>query len=566
MQRKWVHTAADPAKAKALSAELNIDPIIGSILIQRGIETFEGARAFFRPSLESLHDPFLMKDMDLAVNRLSQALAHQEKILIYGDYDVDGTTAVSVMYLFLKKFTQNIEFYIPDRYTEGYGISEKGINHAASTGCHLVIALDCGIRANKMASLAKKLNVDLIICDHHIPGPELPDALAILDPKRSDCPYPFKELSGCGVGFKLLQGFCLQNTIDLSILYQYLDLVAVSIGSDIVPIIGENRILAYFGMRKLNQDPNLSLASLIKIAGIKSPISISDVVFYIGPRINAAGRMRHASESVQLLICQDPEQLESFSNGLNQVNNQRKDVDQSITESALQMIQETIADQAKSTVLFDPNWHKGIVGIVASRCIEKYYRPTIILTESNGVATGSARSVDGFDVHQAIGQCADLLIQYGGHAHAAGMSLALTNVPHFQEKFEQVVASTIDLESQTPKLMVDSIVALSFINFKNFNILTQMEPFGPANMQPVFITENVRLAKPPTLIKEKHLKIEIGHSSSEVKFDAIGFGFGDQFAAIGAVETFQIAYHISLNDFRGNKRLQLIIKDIKYYN
>ena len=471
MDKKWDLSEIDESKAKLLGDELNIHPTLGGLLINRGITDFEKSRAFFRPSLDMLHDPFLMKDLDLAVNRLSHALARNERILIYGDYDVDGTTSVALMYSFLKCHTENIWFYIPDRYTEGYGISEKGIEYAASIDCQLIISLDCGIRALNMADLSKKKGIDLIICDHHIPGSILPKAYAVLDPKRKDCTYPFKELSGCGVGFKVLQGFCLKHSLDLGSLYNYLDLVAVSIASDIVPMVGENRILAYFGMQKINSQPLKSLQALIDIAGIKSPISISDVIFYIGPRINAAGRLRHANESVDLLISENPVQLRDFAQRLNEVNRKRQNIDQNITEEALRKIDEELPNSAKSTVLFNSKWHKGIVGIVASRCIEHYFRPTIILTESNGVATGSARSVEGFDIHVALGKCSDLLLQYGGHAFAAGISLALDKVELFKKRFEEIVTNTISPDSEVPKLTVDAEVPLNFINFKNFNIL-----------------------------------------------------------------------------------------------
>jgi len=566
MDKKWDFSEINEPQAKSLAAQLNIHPTLGGLLINRGITDFEKARSFFRPSLDMLHDPFLMKDLSLAVNRLSDALARNESILIYGDYDVDGTTSVALMYSFLKNHTENIRFYIPDRYAEGYGISEQGIEYAASIDCQLIIALDCGIRALNMADLSKKKDIDLIICDHHIPGSVLPKAYAVLDPKRKDCRYPFKELSGCGVGFKLLQGFCLQHSLDLESLFSYLDLVAVSIASDIVPMVGENRILAYFGMQKINSQPLKSLQALIDIAGIKAPISVSDVVFYIGPRINAAGRLRHAHESVDLLISEDPVQLKEFAQRLNEVNKKRQNIDQTVTEEALRTIHEELPVIAKSTVLFNPKWHKGIVGIVASRCIEHYFRPTIILTENNGVATGSARSVEGFDIHAALGKCADLLLQYGGHAFAAGMSLALNKVDLFKDRFEEIVKNTIPSDSERPKLIVDAQVPLDFIQFKNFNILNQMTPFGPQNMQPVFVTEHVNLVGSPKIIKGKHLKLQVKQDDTKVPIEAIAFGLGGLEAPILAAESFRMAYHIDLNEFQGRKRLQLIVKDIKFSN
>ncbi len=566
MDKKWDLSEINEPQAKSLGTQLNIHPTLGGLLINRGITDFEKARSFFRPSLDTLHDPFLMKDLGLAVNRLSDALARNESILIYGDYDVDGTTSVALMYSFLKNHTENIRFYIPDRYTEGYGISEQGIEYAASIDCQLIIALDCGIRALNMADLSKKKGIDLIICDHHVPGSILPKAYAVLDPKRKDCRYPFKELSGCGVGFKLLQGLCLKQSLDLGSLFNYLDLVAVSIASDIVPMVGENRILAYFGIQKINSQPLKSLQALIDIAGIKPPISVSDVVFYIGPRINAAGRLRHAHESVDLLISEDPVRLKDFAQRLNEVNKKRQNIDQTVTEEALRTIHEELPEIAKSTVLFNPKWHKGIVGIVASRCIEHYFRPTIILTENNGVATGSARSVEGFDIHAALGKCADLLLQYGGHAFAAGMSLALNKVDLFKERFEEIVKNTIPPDSEKPKLIVDAQVPLDFIHFKNFNILNQMTPFGPQNMQPVFVTEHVNLVGSPKIIKKKHLKLQVKRDDTKVPIEAIAFGLGGLEAPILAAESFRMAYHIDLNEFQGRKRLQLIVKDIKFYN
>lgn len=566
MDKKWEFSEIDELQAQWLASQLNIHPTLGGLLIHRGITDFEKAHTFFRPNLDTLHDPFLMKDLDLAVNRLSQALARDENILIYGDYDVDGTTSVAMMYSFLRNHTENINFYVPDRYTEGYGISEQGIEYAASINCKLIIALDCGIRALNMADVSKKKGIDLIICDHHIPGNLLPKAFAVLDPKRKDCPYPFKELSGCGVGFKLLQGFCLQHSLDLESLYNYLDLLAVSIASDIVPMVGENRILAYFGMQKINQNPLKSLKSLIDIASIKPPISISDIVFYIGPRINAAGRLKHAHESVDLLISEDTAQLKDFAQRLNEVNKKRQNIDRKITEEALKMIGEELPDSAKSTVLFNPKWHKGIVGIVASRCIEYYFRPTIILTKSNGKVTGSARSVEGFDIHAALGKCADLLLQYGGHAFAAGLSLAPDKVDSFKKRFEEIVTNTIPPDSGKPKLIVDAEIPLNFINLKNFNILNQMTPFGPQNNQPVFVTNQVKLVGSTRLIKEKHLKIQVIQSDTDTPIDAIAFGLGNLKGPILAAKSFRMAYHIDLNDFRGRKRLQLIVRDIKFYN
>jgi len=567
MENRWVmRDISDSERLKGLSQSLNINESLTKLLLQRGITTFDEAKDFFRPSLNHLHDPFLMKDMDKAVNRLCDAIFSNEKILIYGDYDVDGTTSVSLMYSFLKNFSKNLEYYIPDRYTEGYGISTKGIEYAHDQKFGLIISLDCGIRAVDKAALANSYGIDLIICDHHLPGDELPDALAILDPKQKDDNYPFKELSGCGVGFKLLQGFCMQNSIPLEDLFQHLDLVAVSIASDIVPIVGENRVLAYYGLKKINHSPCPGLKALIDISGLKSEIDISSVVFYIGPRINATGRLTHAHDSVRLLIA-EKEDTEDFAKVLHAQNATRKDFDKTITQEALEMVE---ADEqlkvARSTVLFKEDWHKGVVGIVASRCIEKYYRPTIILTASENKATGSARSVDGFDIHEAIGNCADLLEQFGGHTHAAGLTLPIENIAAFQQKFEEVVASTINESSLLPKLEIDLEVDLSFVNYKNYSIINQMEPFGPQNLKPVFVSKNVRLKYPPKLVKEEHLKLSLYQPEESFVYDAIGFGLAEKLDLITSVEQFQIAYQIEENNYRGRKSLQLNIKDIKVDN
>lgn len=566
MEKKWViHKTTDPASVNQLSKALNINQGLSALLVQRDISTFDLAKAFFRPSLDYLHDPFLMSDMDKAVNRVCNAVFNKEKILIYGDYDVDGTTSVALVYGFLKDFCDHgqLDYYIPDRYEEGYGLSEKGVRWAAENKFGLIITLDCGIKAHNQAALCAELGVDLIICDHHLPGEELPVAVAVLDPKRKGCKYPYKELSGCGVGFKLMQGFCQQNTIELKQLYNFLDLVAISIASDIVPITGENRVLAFFGLNKINTAPSAGIAALIEVSGLKSQLKISDLVFYLGPRINAAGRLSHARESVRLLIGEDEAELEGFSKQLNEINGTRKEYDRSTTEQALEMIAEEAAGSGKkSTVLFHEDWHKGIVGIVASRCIENYYRPTIILTASKGYATGSARSVEGFDIHAAISSCSDLLEQFGGHQHAAGLSLPLENIPLFKHRFEEVVASTITEDQLLCKLVVDQEVDFDFINYKSYNILKQMGPFGPGNPNPLFISRNVRVKYPPKLIKEEHLKMTLSQNGSQA-YEAIAFGMGHFHDAVSTGQPFSIAFHLEENDFRGNKSLQLIIKDMR---
>lgn len=563
MEKKWIYlTDPDEQIIQDLSTSININPTLAKILAQRGIESFDQAKEYFRPSLSTLHDPFLMKDMDKAVNRLCDAVFNKEKILLYGDYDVDGTTSVSLMFLFLKQFTDQIDFYIPDRYTEGYGISEKGISWAGANDFQLIIALDCGIRANERAIQSKELGIDLIICDHHLPGDELPDAYALLDPKRKDCTYPFDELSGCGVGFKLLEAFCQQNTIEKERLFQFLDLLVVSIASDLVPIKDENRTLAFYGLRKLNHSPSAGLRSLIKVSGQKTALNISNIVFSLGPRINAAGRLSHAKESVNLLIGESGE-TEDFADLLNTRNKDRREFDQSITEEALAMIAEMPVSKT-STVLFKESWHKGVIGIVASRCIEHYYRPTIILTESNGKATGSARSVDGFDVHSAISECEDLLEQFGGHKYAAGLTLSLDKIEAFQEKFEKVVSDRITPEQLIPTVKVDSEVKLKDVNFKTNSILSQMEPFGPQNLAPIFGTKNVTVQSKPQVMKDAHIKGFLHEIEDDKMFEYIGFGLSEKAEEMVPGKVFQIAYHIEENNFRQQKSLLLNIQDIKF--
>lgn len=563
MEKRWVYKPEPEREIlEKLSQEININEYLSKILVQRGIQTFDEAKEFFRPSLSRLHDPFLMLNMDKAVNRLTDAVFNKEKILIYGDYDVDGTTSVSLIYLFLKEFSDQLEFYIPDRYSEGYGISEKGIDFAVTNNFDLIIALDCGIRAVDRAKQAKDAGIDLIICDHHLPGAELPEAYALLDPKQKNCNYPFKELSGCGVGFKLLEGFCQQNTIEKEKLFELLDLVAVSIASDIVPIVDENRILAYYGLKKLNQSPSAGLKSLIEISGKKNAFSISDVVFSIGPRINAAGRLTHAKESVNLLIG-DSTQTGAFADNLNDRNKERREFDQTITAEALEMIA-SFDEERKSTVLFKEDWHKGVIGIVASRCIEYYHRPTIILTESKGMATGSARSVDGFDVHDAISQCADLLEQFGGHTHAAGLTLPLNNVNKFIQRFEEVVSERILPDQLIPKVEIDTEIPLSVVTFKTFNVMNQMAPFGPKNMAPIFGTNNVFVDTNPKVIKDKHIKGFLHAANSTKLFEFIGFGMADKLEQLHVGEPFHIAYHLEENNYMGNKSLILNLRDVRF--
>ena len=542
-----------------------LNSILSAILWQRGVHSLEEAKRFFNPSLNQLFDPFLIKDMRKAVLRLNQAISNNEKILIYGDYDVDGTTAVALVYGFLRHFYANIEYYIPDRYKEGYGISKDGIDYAVSNEFSLIVSLDCGIKAVEMASYARLNNIDLVICDHHLPGKKLPKAFAIIDPKQEDCPYPFKELSGCGLGFKFIQAFCLENHYDPDFLYEYLDLVAVSIASDIVPIVGENRILAYHGLQIINERPRPGLKALMIRGGLRAPINISGIVFGIGPRINASGRMDHANTSVELLLSENLEEALELAEGLDDQNSRRRNFDFEITAEALKMIEDNETYRnAKSTVLFKKDWHKGVIGIVASRCLDKFYRPTIILTESNGKATGSARSVYGFDVHQAISECSDLLDQYGGHMYAAGLTMGLENIDAFRERFEEVVASTISAEQLIPQIEIDASIELSDINFRFQKIIALMEPFGPGNMQPVFSSDNLKISGVPRVLKDQHLKFSVQQYDSNLSFDVIAFGMAKYSDLVGSGMRFSMAYYIEENNFMGNTTLQLRARDIKF--
>ncbi len=563
MQLRWKFLKTDDDKVRALQQSLKIHPIVCKLLIERGIETYEQAKKFFRPELSELHDPFLMKDMDKAINRISEAISRNEKILIYGDYDVDGITAVATVYSFFKEIYPNIDYYVPNRYTEGYGISFKGIDLAAENNFPLIIALDCGIKANDKVGYANEKGVDFIICDHHNPGEEIPQAIAVLDPKRKDCNYPYKELSGCGIGFKLIQAFSLQNGIPLEKCFQFFDLVCVSIGADIVPITGENRILAWHGLKKVNSNPVTGLRKLIEISGVKKELSITDVVFILGPRINAAGRMDDAKHAVKLLIAEDIDyDAEANAFQLNKLNNERKDLDRSITAHALDMIErdEKLANR-KSTVVYHPDWHKGVIGIVASRLTETYYRPTIVLTESEGKVTGSARSVKNFDLYEAIYECRDLLIQFGGHKFAAGLTLHPENVGALMDKFETVVSEKITDDLLIPELDVDAEMELEEIAPKFYSIMQQMAPFGPGNMKPVFVTRGVRDTGWSKIAKEEHIKFSIKKNGNNV-LDGIGFGLAEKFNIVKS-GSFDIAYHLEENEWQGNVRLQMMVKDIR---
>lgn len=566
MDHRWIiREKPEIEKVALLSSEININPVLASILVQRKITTYDEAKAFFRPSLDDLHDPFLMEDMDLAVERLNRAIHQGENILIYGDYDVDGTTSVALVYSFLKKIYSNIQYYIPDRYSEGYGISPEGIKWAKKNNIDLIISLDCGIKAVDMTREANEKGIDLIICDHHLPGKILPEAYAILDPKRKECRYPYKELSGCGVGFKFMQAFSIQNKQDANQLYLYLDFLAVSIASDIVPIDGENRIFAYYGIEKLNTDPRPGLKALIDVAGLRSKVTISGIVFGIGPRINAAGRMTHAGLAVELLLSDSYKSAEHIALKVNSNNDERRNFDANITTEALKMIEDDVKrKKAKSTVLYKSDWHKGVIGIVASRCIDKFYRPTIILTKSNNKATGSARSVDGFDVYEAIAECSDLLDQYGGHMYAAGLTLSLDKVNAFIEKFEKIVEERITEEQLIPRIDIDEIVDLDIINAKLLEIIQQMAPFGPSNMQPVFMSERLYVSARPRILKDAHLKFYVHQDGNDAVLETIGFGLAQYFDLINSGMRFKMAYAIEENNYLGQTTIQLLAKDIKF--
>jgi len=549
-----------------LQTELSVDKFVASLLVQRSITTYEQAKSFFRPSLTALHNPFLMKDMDLAVTRLNLAIQNNERILIYGDYDVDGTTSVALVFSFLRELHNNIDYYIPDRYLEGYGISFKGIDYAKQTNCTLIIALDCGIKAIDKVNYANDLQIDFIICDHHTAGNEIPKAIAVLDPKRPDCSYPFKELSGCGVGFKLLQAFSIQNNIVPEKLYNFIDLVAVSIASDIVSVSGENRILAYHGIEKLNTNPLTGLKAMMKLTKIDDKkIEISDSVFILGPRINAAGRIKSARAAVELLITNNLNDAEEFSKEIDAHNSTRKNLDKSITQEALEQIQLTEQNNPKkATIVYNPAWHKGVVGIVASRLIESFYRPTVVLTKSGDKLAGSARSVDGFNLYNAVEACSHLLEGFGGHMYAAGLNMKEEKLSEFKKCFENYVAATITPEQQIPKIDIDLQLNFSAITPKFYRIMKQFAPFGPDNNMPVFCTRNVTDTGNSRIVGQtmEHLKLELMDEDGFV-FSGIAFSMAGFYPDIASGKKFDICFTIDENQFRGNVTLQLLIKDIK---
>jgi len=546
-----------------LAKELGVDALIASLLLQRGIETYEAARNFFRPSLADLHDPFLMKDMDKAVARIEQAIAKDENILVYGDYDVDGTTSVALLSSYLKSYYPNVATYIPDRYDEGYGISYKGIDFAEDNGFSLIVALDCGIKAVEKVAYASEKNIDFIICDHHRPGPELPKAIAVLDPKREDCEYPFKELCGCGVGFKLIQALGVKKGETIDDLILYLDLVATAIGADIVPITGENRILAYYGLKVLNSNPRTGFKAIIKQIK-KQTLTITDVVFIIAPRINAAGRMKHGNHAVTLLTETNMNKAIVWASEIEQFNTDRRDADKRITREALIQISEKKEEDRMTTVVYDETWHKGVIGIVASRLTETYYRPTLVFTKSGEKLAASARSVKGFDVYNALEGCAEFIEQFGGHKYAAGLTLLEKDYEGFKAEFEKVVRDTIDPKLLNPELNIDAEINLAEITPKFYRILKQFSPFGPGNMAPVFMTQNlIDIGKGKRVGEDKsHLRLVVKKVNS-IQITCIGFGLGDKHDLTCEGEPFKAAYVIDENEWQGTVSLQLLLKDIK---
>lgn len=567
-QSKWVlKEHADQGKVSRLSAELGIDRVLAELLVMRGVETFDQARSFFRPSLNDLHDPFLMQDMDTAVERLRRAIISRERILVYGDYDVDGTTAVALVYSFIKRFSDNVDFYIPDRYDEGYGVSIKGIDWAAEGGFSLLITLDCGIKAVERVDYAASKGIDVIICDHHLPDPALPHAVAVLDPKREDCNYPFDDLSGCGVGFKLIQAYSQRYGIPFESLIPLLDLIVMSIASDLVTMVGENRVLAHFGLKQLNENPRKGIQALVGLAKLETGhLTVDDIVFKIGPRLNAAGRMESGRLSVELLTASDSAEALRIAEKINDSNNERKSVDREITQEALEMVQngKCLANE-HAIVVYNPSWNKGVVGIVASRLVEAFYKPTVVLTKSNGFVTGSARSVSGFDLYSAIEQCSDILENFGGHVYAAGMTMKEENVAEFARRVDSFVTDTITDEMLTPVIDIDAVLNFSQITPKFFRLLKQFQPFGPGNGNPVFLTENVYDAGNGRKVGAggMHLKLDLIQENQPYRqIASIAFNMAEYFDYIKEGNPFDVCYSIVENYYRGNSTIQLRLKDL----
>jgi single-stranded-DNA-specific exonuclease len=564
MEFRWCAKPLPPEeKVARLSGELNVSANIASILLQRGIENYEQAEKFFRPKIEDLHDPFLMTDMEKAIVRIDKAISDAEKILVYGDYDVDGTTAVSIVYSFFRtRHSALADYYIPDRYKEGYGISKIGIDYASQNGYKLIIALDCGIRSNDLVDYANSLGVDFIICDHHLPGEKIPNAAAVLNPKRKDCEYPYKELSGAGIGFKLIQAYAEKHGLPLESIMEYIDLVAVSIASDLVDIRGENRTLAYYGLKRINESPSLGIQALLEGYQPKASLTISDIVFGIGPRINAAGRISDAKAAVAVLIEKDFNTARKLARVLQERNHERKELDNDITREAISLVENSnVLLAKKSTVLFGNQWHKGVIGIVASRLVEQFYKPTIVFSENDGMLTGSARSVKDFDIHEAIGNCGDLVEQYGGHKYAAGLSIKSENFNAFAARFEDIVINNLSENSTVPEIEYDLEIGFEAINPKMLNIVNQMAPFGPGNMVPVFRTNNLFCNGNVRVLKDKHLKLTMYQKGSG--YDSIGFGMSHYLPYVSNNRHFNACYFIEENTFNGRTNLQLKLKDIK---
>ena len=567
MQRRWKILNADKQKVDLLKQSLKISSVICNILVQRGIETFEQSKDFFRPQLSQLHDPWLMKDMDKAVDRIIRAVNNNEKILVFGDYDVDGTTAVSCMYRFLKKIHAELEFYIPHRYREGYGVSKMGIDFAKENGFTLIISLDCGIKSIDLITYAKGLGIDFIICDHHLPDEELPPAIAILNPKQKDCNYPYKELCGCGVGFKLISALAPQFGLPDEDAYEHLDLVATAIAADIVPMTGENRILAYYGLKKANENPNNGIKALGFLSGLFKELHINNLVFMIAPRVNAAGRMDDAKKAVQMFIAETYEEALHYAEMLHSDNTERREADGNITDEALTIISSNDGWlEKKSTVVFKSTWHKGVVGIVASRLIEHYHRPTIVLTQSGDYAAGSARSVPGFNLYEAVHACREHLIGYGGHFAAAGLTLELDKIDAFRNKFEEIVAATIHPELLVPEIVIDAEINFNDIQWPFYNIIQQMEPFGPENLRPVFVAKKVWNTGYSKIVKEEHIKFSL--KQNNITFTGIGFKMADKFHLLQpdsyrVPKPIDIVFKIDENEWNGNKTLQLRVLDFR---
>ena len=562
MQKRWNILNVDESKVEALFSSLKINRTLCRILVQRGLDNFELSKKFFRPQIADLHSPWLMKDMDKAVARILLAFEQREKILVFGDYDVDGTTAVACLYQFLKFIYQSVEFYIPHRYREGYGVSKAGIDYAKEQGITLIISLDCGIKSVDLIAYAKDLGIDFIVCDHHLPDQILPPAIAILNAKQVDCRYPYKELCGCGVGFKLAQALAEKLNLPSESYLKYIDLVAIAIAADIVPMTGENRILAFYGLKKINENPSPGIQAIIKLAGVQKQMFITNVVFMIAPRVNAAGRMDDAKKAVQLFIEQDPDKAMQFAEMLHSDNSDRREMDSSITEEALEMILKDVKnDNKKTTVVYQEHWHKGVVGIVASRLIDKYYRPTIVLTKSGEIVGGSARSVAGYNLYEAIHACKEWLLGYGGHFAAAGMTLLPQHVQSFADAFEKVVSETIPEKLLVPEIIIDAPLQFSEITTAFYQILLQMEPIGPENMRPVFITKKVRDTGYSKIVKEAHIRFVLKQNNTSIT--GIGFNMSDKFPLLQMNQPIDIVYTIDENEYNGNITLQLKVVDIR---